>query len=238
LIPSNDALTSSSILLDPCVSYDVDQIAFTVTVIADDSFEAATTSLISEVELPAYSERLMELAAMESVDEKIVNFAQAFSYPIFQVPFDGVFAPPGVGFGMNGRLMTPWHYSGNVTAGTCETWTVTSFPPAAQHPFHAHAAKFMVTHTDGVAVEVPFWRDTMPVNGFNFTAHICFAGPDVLEPGDSVVAHCHMPSHLDIGMGSFYRVVAEPETEDPSSAVSPVVFLSSAIAVVVSLMLW
>jgi FtsP/CotA-like multicopper oxidase with cupredoxin domain len=220
----------------PCVSYDVEQIAFIITVLADDSFEATTTSLISEVELPAYSERLMELAAMESVDEKIVNFAQALSYPIFQVPFDGVFVPPGVGFGMNGRLMTPWYYAGNVTADTCETWTVTSFPPFTEHPFHTHTAKFMVTHIDGVEVEVPFWRDTMPINGFNFTAHICF--DDVLEPGDAVLAHCHMPSHLDIGMGSIYRVVAASETEAPSSAVSLAVFLSWAIAVVFSLMLW
>jgi FtsP/CotA-like multicopper oxidase with cupredoxin domain len=224
----------------PCLSYDVEQVAFTITVLPDDSFEAATTSLISEVELPAYSERLMALATMEPVDEKIVSFAQALTYPIFQVPFDGIFAPPGVGFGMNDRLMTPWRYAGNITADTCETWTVTSFPPSAEHPFHAHAAKFLVTHIDGVEVEMPFWRDTFPIDGFNFTAHICFGGADVLDPGDSVIAHCHMPSHLDIGMGSIYRVVAAPDppTDDPSSVVSPVVFLSSAIAVLVSLMLW
>jgi FtsP/CotA-like multicopper oxidase with cupredoxin domain len=231
----------------PCISYDVEQVAFTITVLAVDSFEAATTSLISEVELPAYSERLMALAAMEPVDEKIISLEQAFTYPIFQVPFDGIFAPPGVGFGMNKRLMTPWEYAGNVTADTCETWTVTSFPPFAEHPFHAHAAKFLVTHIDGVEVAVPFWRDTFPINGFNFTAHICFGGADVLEPGDAVLAHCHMPSHLDIGMGSIYRVVAAPEPnepssapepDDPSSAVSPVVFLTSAIAMLVPLMLW
>jgi FtsP/CotA-like multicopper oxidase with cupredoxin domain len=227
----------------PCISYDVEQVAFTITVLADDSVEAATkaatASLISEVELPAYSERLMALAAMEPVDEKIVSFEQALTYPIFQVPFDNVFAPPGIGFGMNGRLMTPWHYAGNVTADTCETWTVTSFPPFYEHPFHAHAAKFMVTHIDGVEVEVQVWRDTFPVDGYNFTAHICF--DSVLEPGDSVVAHCHMPSHLDIGLGSFYRVVAAPKTEEPeepSSAVSPAVFLSLAIVVLISLMLW
>jgi FtsP/CotA-like multicopper oxidase with cupredoxin domain len=220
----------------PCISYDVDQVAFTITVLADDSFEAATTSLVSEVELPAYSERLVALAAMESVDDKVVSFEQALTYPIFQVPFDGVFAPPGVGFGMNGRLMTPWHYAGNITADTCETWTVTSFPPFSEHPFHAHAAKFMITHIDGVEVEVQVWRDTFPVNGYNFTAHICF--DSVLEPGDSVVAHCHMPSHLDIGLGSLYRVVAAPKTEEPSSAVSTAVFLTSSFAVLISLMSW
>jgi FtsP/CotA-like multicopper oxidase with cupredoxin domain len=219
----------------PCVSYDVEQVAFTITVLAVDSFEAATTSLISEVELPAYSEKLMAYAVKEPVDEKIVSFEQAVTYPIFQVPFDGVFAPPGVGFGMNSRLMTPWHYAGNITADTCETWTVTSFPPFVEHPFHAHAAKFMITHIDGEKVDVQFWRDTFPVNGYNFTAHICF--DSVLEPGDSVVAHCHMPSHLDIGLGSFYRVVAGPKIDEPSSAVSTAVFLSSASAVLISLML-
>jgi FtsP/CotA-like multicopper oxidase with cupredoxin domain len=231
----------------PCVSYDVEQVAFTINVLADDSFVAATTSLISEVELPAYSERLMELAAMEPVDERIITFKQALTYPIFQVPYDGVFAPPGVGFGYNDRLMTPWHYAGNITSNTCETWTVTSFPPFVEHPFHAHAAKFLVTHTDGVEVAKPFWRDTFPINGFNFTAHICF--DNNLEPGDSVVAHCHMPSHLDIGLGAFYRVVAAdaveteepssaPTSEEPSSAVCPVVIFSSAIAALASLMMW
>jgi hypothetical protein len=102
-----------------------------------------------------------------------------------------------------------------VTAGTCETWTVTSFPPFSEHPFHSHTSRFMITHIDGVEVEEPFWRDTFPINGFNFTAHICF---DALEPGDSLLTHCHMPSHLDIGMGTFYRVVAGAEDE-PSSAV-------------------
>jgi FtsP/CotA-like multicopper oxidase with cupredoxin domain len=224
----------------PCISYDVEQVAFTITVLADDSFQAATTSLISEVALPAYSERLMALAATEPVDEKLVTFKQAKTYPIFQVPYDGVFAPPGVGFGMNGRLMTPGHYAGNVTPDTCETWTVTSDPPGIEHPFHAHAAKFMVTHIDAVEVDVPFWRDTFPIDGYNFTAHICF--DNVLEPGDSLIAHCHMPSHLDIGLGAVYRVVAEPErpssapqTEVPSSAVSSAVLASSAIALLVSL---
>jgi suppressor of ftsI len=226
----------------PCISYDVEQVAFTITVLADDSFQAATTSLISEVVLPAYSERLMALAAMEPVDEKLVTLKQATTYPIFQVPYDGVFAPPGVGFGINDRIMTPGHYAGNVTADTCETWTVISDPPGIEHPFHAHATKFMVTHIDAVEVEVPFWRDTFPIDGYNFTAHVCF--DNVLEPGDSVIAHCHMPSHLDIGLGTLYRVVAEPkepssilqtEAPAPASAVSPAVLLSSAIALLVSL---
>jgi FtsP/CotA-like multicopper oxidase with cupredoxin domain len=235
----------------PCVSYDVEQVAFTITVLADDSFVAATASLISEVELPAYSEKLMALAATDPVAEKLVTFEQALTYPIFQVPYDGVFVPPGVGFGMNGRLMTPWHYAGNVTAGTCETWTVTSFPPGVEHPFHAHAAKFMVTHINAVEVETPFWRDTFPVDGSSFTAHICFN--DNLKPCDAVIAHCHMPNHLDIGLGSLYKVVAGAEAETPTSAptpsaetptsaptpsaaVSPAVFLFSAIAVVISVM--
>ena len=228
----------------PCISYDVEQVAFTITVLADDS---ATASLISEVALPAPSERFIALAATEPVDEKLVTMNRA-GYPIFQVPYDGVFVPPGVGFGMNDRLMTPGHYAGNVIPGTCETWTVTSDPPGVEHPFHAHAAKFMVTHIDAVEVEVPFWRDTFAIDGYSFTAHICF--DNVLQPGDSVIAHCHMPSHLDIGLGTLYRVVAETErpssapqteapspapTEAPSSAVSPAVLLSSAIAPLVSL---
>jgi FtsP/CotA-like multicopper oxidase with cupredoxin domain len=239
----NQQVTSPELCLEifgapffPCISYGIEQIAFTVTVLPDDSFVAATTSLISEVELPVYSEKLVALAATEPVDEKIVALEQALTYPIFQVPYDGPFIPPGVGFGVNGRLMTPWHYAGNVTAGTCETWTVTSFPPFSEHPFHSHTSRFMITHIDGVEVEEPFWRDTFPINGFNFTAHICF---DALEPGDSLLTHCHMPSHLDIGLGTFYRVVAGAENPmEPSSAVSSTIVLASVVAMLVSLALW
>jgi hypothetical protein len=111
---------------------------------------------------------------------------------------------------------------------------MTSFRPFAEHPFRSHASKFMVPHIDGVEVEVPFGRDAFPVDGFNFTAPIYF--DDVLEPGDSFIAHCQMASHLDIGLGSICLVVAAPESE-PSSAGSPAVFLPSAITVLDSLIL-
>jgi len=137
---------------------------------------------------------------------------QAVGFPLFQIPYEGPFVPPGVGFGMNDEFIMPHTYSGTVGAGTCETWEVISDPPGLEHAFHTHQTKFMVTHIDGVAVETPFWRDTMPVDGSNITIHICF---DALQPGEGMLVHCHAPSHFDIGMGQVYQVVNATSTAAP-----------------------
>ena len=93
-----------------------------------------------------------------------------------------------------------------VVAGTCETWTLfNNFAGTGlEHPFHAHSVPFLVKQIDGVDVEEPYWRDTLAYD-FNATIHICF---DRLQPGDAFPVHCHMPTHLDIGMLSWVQVVA------------------------------
>lgn len=178
----------------PCISYDVDTLAATITVMpAEDGADLPTVPLIDTVELPAASETLVALEAIEPSDAKQVVLQQAASFPIFQIPYDGPFVPPGVGFGINERLATPYYVAGTVVADTCETWEVISTPPGLGHSFHGHTSRFMVTHIDGIEVEAPFWRDTMPINGANITAHICF---NTVEPGDMAMVHCHAPAHL------------------------------------------
>ena len=84
----------------------------------------------------------------------------------------------------------------------------------SEHPFHVHAASFMVTELDGMAVDEPYWRDTLLIN-VNATIHICF---DLAIPGDDILAHCHAPSHMDIGMGLLLDVVESEEVPPTAEA--------------------
>jgi len=191
----------------PCVSYDIEkEVANIVVTPVDDTSSLSTEPIIDSVELPPPSQKLQEMLDRVVVGEKLIEMQQALEFPIFQIPYDGPFVPPGVGFGMNGRLANPQYYAGNVTSGTCETWTVTSFPPGFDHPFHAHNSLFLVTHLDGQEVDVPEFRDTYAVKNHNMTIKICFE--DGLEEGSPLMVHCHMPSHQDIGMSMKFKVLA------------------------------
>lgn len=52
------------------------------------------------------------------------NSDQTETLPIFQIPYDGEFVPPGVGMGVNNLLFNPHTMHGEIKAGTCEEWTV------------------------------------------------------------------------------------------------------------------
>jgi hypothetical protein len=71
------------------------------------------------------------------------------TFPLFQIPYDGPFIPPGVAFGMNDRLATPHFCAGSVVTGTCEEWIVTS-EPFPGHAFHSHQGPFLVTHINEI----------------------------------------------------------------------------------------
>jgi FtsP/CotA-like multicopper oxidase with cupredoxin domain len=195
----------------PCISYDKETLAATILVSPANSTIHTPTSLLEDIELPPVSEKLRALAETESVDSKTILLQQKSGFPLFQVPYNGPFVPPGIGFGMNDHLATPHFFAGNVTAGTCETWDVVSLPGALEHPFHSHSAHFLVTHMDGIAVNPPVWHDTFPIFGENVTIHICF---HQLQPGETMLVHCHMPNHLDIGMAMSFRLVENPNDID------------------------
>ena len=192
--------------VEKCMSFDVDRIAGTINVLPKEDGTEVDTSvpLIDTLEIPEYDDYHKALAMQESVDTKLVVFEQKQGFPLFQIPYDGEFVPPGTGFGINGKLQTPYGSIGTVQAGTCETWTVTSIPPGVEHVFHVHNADFMVTHHDGVELETPYWRDSEILLGSNITVHICF---DVAKPGDRLLVHCHGSMHLDIGMATSVVVV-------------------------------
>jgi FtsP/CotA-like multicopper oxidase with cupredoxin domain len=205
--PNLEACTQNfGIDVYPCISYDIDKPVATITVVASNESTAVQSqeSLISSIQLPGYSDTLKSKAERETVATKQLIFEMQDKYPLFQIPYDGPFVPPGVGFGINGRLFNPQYIAGNVTAGTCETWEIMTSPPGSAHPFHSHSARFLVTHEDGVEVDTPFWRDTYDVR-YNLTIKMCF---DAVSPGETFFVHCHAASHHDIGMATKFEVLS------------------------------
>ena len=200
----------------PCLSYDKEQDVATIVVTESaDNPAMPSESLIETVQLPQISDRLQELAMQEPVASKEFLLEQQTSFPLFQIPYNGPFVPPGVAFGINNRLTTPNFVGGTVAAGTCETWVVVGKPDFLEHGFHVHNGHYLVKEIDGVEVEKPFWRDTMMLLA-NLTLHVCF---DRTDPDDFLLVHCHAPSHLDIGMGTYLKVTGE--TEPPTSEPMP-----------------
>lgn len=101
----------------------------------------------------------------------LIHSNQAHTFPLFQIPYEGPFIPPGTGFGVNNLLFNPNYFHGDIVGGTCETWTVKAVDTVPIHTFHSHSVAFYVMAMDGVELddEERFWRDTMNT-GFNFTA--------------------------------------------------------------------
>jgi FtsP/CotA-like multicopper oxidase with cupredoxin domain len=182
--------------VEHCVSFDFPKTIATIDVIPLGVKSHKPKPLIETIKLPKVSKSHLSLASKKPIATKKVLLQFDNTYPLFQVPYDGPFVPPGVAFGINDRLFTPHHSLGSVQSKTCETWEVISDPPGFQHPFHVHVSDFLVTHIDGAKLEYPFWEDTVIVYGSNVTLHICF---DHLVPGDQLIVHCHMPSHQDVG---------------------------------------
>ena len=185
--------------LPSCISYDVDQPIAIITVLeADTPIEARLPT-----ELPEYHQHFKDLEAMPVVNNRTITLQVTQGFPIFQIPYDGPFVPPGTAFGINNLLLTPHHSHGELMDGTCEEWTVISDPPGMEHDFHIHTNPFLVTHVDGIPLDEPVWRDTYRLYGFNITIKTCF---NRLEPGDYVLVHCHQITHLDIGVRSWVRL--------------------------------
>ena len=149
--------------------------------------------------VPEYHQSFKDMENAEVVRKRTIELTQDDSFPLFQVPHSGAHVPPGVAFGINGRLLTPHYRHGQIQAGTCEEWTVISNPSQFEHSFHIHTNPYLVTHEDGIAVAEPFWRDTYSHVGNNMTIKTCF---NRLQPGDYVIVHCHAMAHLDIGVST------------------------------------
>jgi hypothetical protein len=200
--------------------------------------------------LPETSPYMKELEAMPTVGstrrvDMVLVTDGPETYPVFQVPClesesgECVILEPPFKSGMNNRLFSPMYSEGVITAGTCETWEISTNFPAAGHTFHMHAVPYLITHMDGHALDPPVWRDTAPVYS-NMTVHVCF-------PEDHVgllLVHCHMPSHQDTGMAIYYKVVPGPDaptaapTAAPASASSASYMFAAATSMMFLSFLW
>jgi FtsP/CotA-like multicopper oxidase with cupredoxin domain len=212
LYPNLEACKASGLPFYPCWSFDKEQTIATIVVAAKSGYVPPVAGLVESIELPKLSNRLQALETTKPAGSKTFIFKIDDKYPIFQIPYDGPFVPPGVGFGVNNRLLTPNYFEGSVRAGTCETWTVVSDPPGAEHSFHIHQANFLVKEIDGKPQKDPLWHDTIVVQQ-NATVHMCF---DRASAGDMIMAHCHAPNHFDIGMGAMYNVT-DPILTNPAT---------------------
>ena len=194
-----------------CISYDKPTIVGTI-IVSGSKVRQEMKPFPPKALIPV-APTLLGLQKRKSVGNREIVFQLKTGFPIFQIPYNGSFVPPGVGLGMNNRLATPFYNQGDLVAGTCETWNVISDPPIAGHPLHVHRTPFLITHLAGVKVKKPFWRDTMPIDG-NVTLQICFDKTWSREP---FLVHCHMVTHLDIGMSAMYTVVP-PAKATPAPA--------------------
>jgi hypothetical protein len=71
-----------------------------------------------------------------------------------------------------------------------------------------HGVKVLVEEVNGVEVDAPFFRDTLPIFA-SAKLKICFD-----HWGGPFNVHCHMAIHQDIGMvGGLYKVV-KPEQDE------------------------
>lgn len=105
----------------------------------------------------------------------------------------------------------------DMLAGNFEEWTIWN-KSFSDHPFHIHINPFLVTHVNGVPLEVPEWRDTMIIPGAepqpngNNPDSLPITSPDVIfgsvtfrtyfDPDitGTAVMHCHILTHEDVGM--------------------------------------
>jgi len=178
----------------------------------DDGNNTTSSLHLPILRVSPYLTKLLE-QPMSKGTSKVVTMDLATGVPIFQIPYDGIFQPGG-GTGINMLIGNPHHVLGNITAGTCEEWTIASNPPGLiPHTFHIHSVPFLVTSEHGIELDTPFWRDTYPVLD-NITATVCFPPTDV---GYMVNVHCHMPAHQDAGMFGMYEVLPSVATVETST---------------------
>ena len=212
-ITGKDACNAAfGIPLETCISYDKEVVV--ATIVVEDVADTPVKPYPPQ-NLPGYHSSLNALASQPSINTREVTLDQAFGYPIFQIPYDGPFVPPGTGFGINKLLFDNAHIHGDIEAGSCETWIISSNTPPTGHTFHIHSVAFLVTHVEGVELEEPVWRDTFPVYN-NATIHVCFPKHD-----GYLNVHCHMPTHQDIGMAGYYEVVGKHTGGLTSSSPTP-----------------
>ena len=206
-----EAVFGPDAAVENCISYDFERDVLTIVVEAE---EAADHMPLPTSVTAGAGAFLDALAVIPATFERNVTM-QMLPQVGVQIPAPEVLPPGYNQFGINGRIAHPlYEHPDPFVQGTCETWTVGAAGAAVSHPFHLHGMPFLVTHENGVSLETPVWRDThhTPVvfgkagpEASSFTAHVCFTRWNAY-----IMAHCHMPSHEDIGMSAIFTMVPAP----------------------------
>jgi len=138
--------------------------------------------------LPAYSPPVLPIAKRRTLSYDSVYDAKGdfLALGIDAQPFDDQ-APPY-----------------QMTLGTAEEWTVEDLDDGFTHIFHIHINPFLVTESNGVALDPPQWRDTYPLGPSSFTMQM-----NLVDFTGKYVDHCHYVDHEDMGMMEAVEVVAK-----------------------------
>lgn len=204
-----DALTCQALygIAEPnCVTWDRERLIATIVVVDGPA--------VSGKNLPvglasSFHPSLASMASRPVVGTRYVSFSEAYDFPLFQIPYGGSYQP-GKGYGMNNKFYDSRTISGKIEAGTCEKWVVIS-SPTAEHPFHVHQTPFLVTKVGGVTLKTPFWRDTLAIKTLDIEIKLCFP-----ETPGKLMVHCHMASHLDVGMAATYEITPSTSISTPA----------------------
>ena len=94
-----------------------------------------------------------------------------------------------------------------VQLGATEEWVVHNDHPSAAHPFHLHSNHFQLVASSSNVSHIDFvigdWRDSVSIGPLqNIT--IRWKANDYTG---SLMAHCHVTTHSDLGMGLALRIV-------------------------------
>ena len=201
-----------------CISYDREVDVLTIVVEVEEVPVESTLPASVGAGAGAF---LDDLAAMPATSER--NLMMQMTPGGFQLSVPETLPPGFTQLGINNRISHPLFEDPTAfVQGTCETWTIGATGPPVPHPFHLHGMPFLVTHENGQPLSTPVWRDThhTPVifgdqgpEPSSFTAHVCFTRWNAY-----IMAHCHMPSHEDVGMSTVIPMVSPQESEpEPES---------------------
>jgi FtsP/CotA-like multicopper oxidase with cupredoxin domain len=112
-------------------------------------------------------------------------------------------------YGVNGEAM-PMNasHARQVQLGAVEEWVVSNDHPTATHPFHLHTNHFEIVsssapHLSDVDFHVGDWRDSISI-GPQQNVTIRWRANDYTG---LLMAHCHVSTHSDTGMGMPVRIV-------------------------------
>lgn len=153
-------------------------------------------------QLPSWPSYLADLSKVEAPTDPDNYYAINFEHETGAM----------MDFYINNARFNPELYNHSLFLGEMEQWAISSTENRSNHAYHHHTHSFqiMTVHGSekpsedsmiGTTLRPGMWRDTIPVLGDpqrRYTVLIRFKPVDF---EGHVMIHCHIPSHLDMGMG-------------------------------------